>query len=414
MDKESIMGECLIIRSGGGTDTSDATATSDVVLSGYTCYVNDELVTGSMVAQNPGNQSLTPGGEYTIKEGYYDGTDEISVTSLSDNTSANATAGYILTGYNAWVNGSNVSGSMANQGNVSQSLAANGSYTIPAGWHAGAGVVNQSLATQGAVNVTPGTANKTACAANHWTTGNIVIAGSGNLTAGNIKNGITIFGIRGTFQGWVDNTSSWSSTTRVVLEDYEPSDDDYNAAGFCWRAASNITRNWNYIWIDMIYRLRESYSDWGTTTITSYSDVEGASWIWFGTDGANSNKFVAFNAYRDNNDYSFHIAAGRGYNHVTRYDYNWEYVSYDRSSSFISGTRSRVGDWTWTGDGGRNYYGVYQYDVQYKVDINQTVGSLKLNGTSVNTVCVTVVTGDHYRFSNGFSMSQCNVRFSKS
>ena len=226
--------------------------------------------------------------------------------------------------------------------------------------------------------------------------------------------GLTIFGIRGTFTGWVDNTSSWSSNTRVVLEDYEPSDDDYNAAGFCWRAASNITRNWNYIWIDMIYRLRESYSDWGTTTITSYSDVEGASWIWFGTDGANSNKFVAFNAYRDNNDYSFHIAAGRGYNHVTRYDYNWEYVSYDRSSSFISGTRSRVGDWTWTGDGGRNYYGVYQYDVQYKVDINQTVGSLKLNGTSVNTVCVTVVTGDHYRFSNGFSMSQCNVRFSKS
>ena len=200
------MGECLIIRSGGGTDTSDATATSDVVLSGYTCYVNDELVTGSMIAQNPGNQSLTPGGEYTIKEGYYDGTDEISVTSLSDNTSANATAGYILTGYNAWVNGSNVSGSMANQGNVSQSLAANGSYTIPAGWHAGAGVVNQSLATQGAVNVTPGTANKTACAANRWTTGSIIILGSSSLVASNIRNGVTIFGVKGTFVGWVDST----------------------------------------------------------------------------------------------------------------------------------------------------------------------------------------------------------------
>lgn len=209
MDKESIMGECLIIRSGGGTDTSDATATSDVVLSGYTCYVNDELVTGSMVAQNPGNQSLTPGGEYTIKEGYYDGTDEISVTSLSDNTSANATAGYILTGYNAWVNGSNVSGLMANQGNVSQSLAANGSYTIPAGWHAGAGVVNQSLATQGAVNVTPGTANKTACAANRWTTGSIIILGSGNLVASNIRNGVNIFGVTGNFSGWIDDRSSW-------------------------------------------------------------------------------------------------------------------------------------------------------------------------------------------------------------
>ena len=220
MDKESIMGECLIIRSGGGTDTSDATATSDVVLGGYTCYVNDELVTGSMVAQNPGNQSLTPGGEYTIEEGYYDGTDEISVTSLSDNTSADATAGYILTGYNAWVNGSNVSGSMVNQGNVSQSLAANGSYTIPAGWHAGAGVVNQSLTTQGAVNVTPGTANKTACAANRWTTGSIIILGSSSLVASNIRNGVTIFGVRGTFRGWVDNTYDWVNRSYSEVWNY--------------------------------------------------------------------------------------------------------------------------------------------------------------------------------------------------
>ena len=243
------MGECLIIRSGGGTDTSDATATSGVVLSGYTCYVNDELVTGSMIAQNPGNQSLTPGGEYTIEEGYYDGTDEISVTSLSENTSADAIAGYILTGYNAWVNGSNVSGSMANQGNVSQSLAANGSYTIPAGWHAGAGVVNQSLATQGAVNVTPGTANKTACAANRWTTGNIIVAGASTLTAGNIRNGITIFGIRGTFTGWVDNPSAEHQATNLTIRQSSAGSD--GGWRYYWvRSVSSINMTgWNTLWV---------------------------------------------------------------------------------------------------------------------------------------------------------------------
>lgn len=210
------MGECLIIRNGGGTDTSDATATSSVVLSGFTCYVNDELVTGSMTNRGSVSQSLNPGGSYTIPEGYHDGTGSVGVTTLASNTSANAAASQILTGYNGWVNGANVSGSMANRGNVSQALGVNGSYTIPAGWHAGGGKVTQSLATQGAVNVTPGTANKTACAANRWTTGTIVILGSSALTAGNIKNGVTIFGVRGTFTGWVDSTMTVSAIWPLV------------------------------------------------------------------------------------------------------------------------------------------------------------------------------------------------------
>ena len=210
------MGECLIIRAGGGTDTSDATATSSVVLSGFTCYVNDELVTGSMTNRGSVSQSLNPGGSYTIPEGYHDGTGSVGVTTLASNTSANAAASQILTGYNGWVNGANVSGSMANRGNVSQALGVNGSYTIPAGWHAGGGKVTQSLATQGAVNVTPGTANKTACAANRWTTGTIVILGSSSLTAGNIRNGVTIFGVKGTFTGWVDSTMPISAGCDLV------------------------------------------------------------------------------------------------------------------------------------------------------------------------------------------------------
>ena len=200
------MGVCLIIRTSGGTDTSGATATAARVLSGYTCYVNDVKITGTMANQGTKTASLNAGGSYTIPAGYHSGSGKVTANALSGQTSGTATAARILSGRTAWVNGSKLTGTMTNRGAISQKLAANGSYTVPAGWHNGSGKVTQSLTTQGAKTVTPTTSNQTACAANRWTTGNIVVAGNANLKAANIKNGITIFGIRGTFRGWVDST----------------------------------------------------------------------------------------------------------------------------------------------------------------------------------------------------------------
>ena len=193
------MGVCLIIRSSGGTDTSGATATAARVLSGYTCYVNDVKITGTMANQGTKTASLNAGGSYTIPAGYHSGSGKVTANALSGQTSATATAARILSGRTAWVNGSKLTGTMTNRGAISQKLAANGSYTVPAGWHNGSGKVTQSLTTQGAKNVTPTTTNQTACAASRWTTGNIVIVGASTLTAGNIKKGVKIFNVTGTF-----------------------------------------------------------------------------------------------------------------------------------------------------------------------------------------------------------------------
>ena len=95
-------------------------------------------------------------------------------------------------------------GSMANRGAVNQSLAINGSYTIPAGYHNGSGKVTQNVPTKGAQTYTPGTANQT-IAAGQYLTGAQTIKGEPNLKPENIKKGVSIMGIIGTWEGIVSN-----------------------------------------------------------------------------------------------------------------------------------------------------------------------------------------------------------------
>lgn len=196
------MAVATILRSGGGTDTSDANATAAQILTGYTGYVNDVLITGTMPNRGAVSISLNCGGSYTIPQGYHNGSGKVTANSLASQTSANATAAQILSGYTAWVNGSKITGTMANRGAVSYKLPANGSYTIASGYHNGSGKVTQSLTTQGGKTVTPTTSNQTACVSGRWVTGNIICAGASTLTAGNIKKGVTIFGVKGTWQGF--------------------------------------------------------------------------------------------------------------------------------------------------------------------------------------------------------------------
>ena len=59
----------------------------------------------------------------------------------------------------------------------------------------------QQLPTQESKTVTPGTSTKTAVASGRYTTGNVTVAGSANLVPANIKSGVNIFGVIGTFEG---------------------------------------------------------------------------------------------------------------------------------------------------------------------------------------------------------------------
>ena len=121
-----------------------------------------------------------------------------------------ATRAQLLSGYTGILSDTNDepgAGTMVNRGAVSQSLPINGSYTIPQGYHNGSGKVTQSIPTQGGSTTTPGTAAKTIVAANRYVTGNIIVAGDANLVPGNIKKGVTIFGVQGTHSGYVPSAT---------------------------------------------------------------------------------------------------------------------------------------------------------------------------------------------------------------
>lgn len=201
------MGECLIIKNGNSTDTSNATASADTIINGYSCYVKDELVIGNITICATSKNILHTSEMINLKHGYYSDENIISVSTLEEETVSTAVSSDMLINNSGWSNGNLLAGSMDQiKFDGPLSFSANDQYIIPQGWHGGTNTVSQSLSIQSSTNVTPSTSNKTVCSASKWTTGDLWVVGDSKLVAGNIKNGITIFNTMGTFKGWVDSS----------------------------------------------------------------------------------------------------------------------------------------------------------------------------------------------------------------
>lgn len=99
----------------GVTATKKGTAGASQVLSGYT-FTNASSVGASGTMTNNGavTQTLNAGGSYTIPTGYHNGSGKVTANSLASQTSGTATSNHILSGDTAWVNGSKVTGTMPN------------------------------------------------------------------------------------------------------------------------------------------------------------------------------------------------------------------------------------------------------------------------------------------------------------
>lgn len=117
-----------------------------------------------------------------------------------DTSDATATAGDIRTGKTAYVDGEKITGNLVPGVDTSDANATAGDLLAGKTAYVGGSKITGSAPAKEATTITPTTTDQTVAAGTHLT-GILTIKGDPNLLAENIKSGVTIFGIEGTYTG---------------------------------------------------------------------------------------------------------------------------------------------------------------------------------------------------------------------
>ena len=190
-------------------DTSDATLDSgDKMLSGNTAYANGTKYTGTIATKTSSDLTVS-GDTVTVPSGYYASNATKAVASGSATTPTTAiTATPTITVSSGGLITASVSASKSVTPTVSAGYISSGT----SGTVSVSGSDTQQLTVQAAQTITPTTSNQT-IAAGTYLTGAQTIEGDADLVAGNIKSGVSIFGVSGSL---TTPTITQDSSTKVL------------------------------------------------------------------------------------------------------------------------------------------------------------------------------------------------------
>lgn len=153
----------------------------------------------------------------------------------------------------------------------------------------------RQLTTQAGRTITPGTSQQTAVASGRYTTGAVYVAGDSDLVASNIKSGVNIFGVTGTYKGVDVDDLHYSVTVTPASNGYYDFRIDspqyythYSRIIIVMSPLENFTGG-NYI--DFYILFKESD---GSYTLTAYS----------GVNSGVSRKVLTFTDNFDDDDYN--------------------------------------------------------------------------------------------------------------
>lgn len=220
------------IQTGGGIDTSDATATADNIETGKTAYVNGEKLTGTIPyasisinlsklptmnwdvdgtaylnLEYPSSNSkrIIGGGKSCSLRTKAENLGDATAEDVAEGKTFTSAAGLKVTGTHVCSGGSSptMQAKSVTPSESAQTVTPDDGYdglsSVDVGavssTYIGSGVTQKSAAAY-----TPGTADQT-IAAGQYLSGAQTIRGDANLLAANIKSGVSIFGVTGSYAG---------------------------------------------------------------------------------------------------------------------------------------------------------------------------------------------------------------------